>query len=132
MKNLIISIVALLLVTLLQAQDFERSNTVSIVSTPSSWDESFNLGVQYSYYNETIYVSPEIFIAPELDNIPYTHFALRFGLNQHFGKFERWGRVFTGIRIGVIRRDGYGHALLGLESGIDIFIPKTPFLEEWV
>lgn len=125
MKKLIILAVLLMAAVFAQAQDFEQTNFITVIASPGSLDDGESGGIQYEYQNRTIYIGAELYIFPDLHGIDYTHLIGRVGLNQHFGKFSHWGRLYSGIRMGFIRRAERNHALLGLEAGIDIFIPKT-------
>ena len=59
-------------------------------------------------------------IFPELHDIPYYHLIGRFGINFNLINDIR---VYGGVRGGLIRRDFSGYALMGVEGGIDWFIP---------
>ena len=128
MKNLFIIVMLMLTVSLTQAQDFEQTNYITVVTSPGSWDDGASVGIQYEYQNNTVYVGPELYLFPNLHDMNYTHLIGRLGLNKHFGKLNHWGRIYSGTRIGGIFREGNDvNALLGLEAGFDIYIKNIYF-----
>lgn len=122
MKRLI-AIPLMLLVLLGNSQD----SKISVTQSPGSYSDGWSFGLQYEHQTGIVYYGVEIYIFPNLHDMPYSHYIGRFGFKHEF-KFLIPMRVFIGGRAGLINREGsFGYALLGLGSGIDFFIPKTPF-----
>jgi len=94
----------------------QESNNVTILQSPGSYDDGFSFGIQYEYINKTVYVGPELYVFPDLNNMTYIHTIARAGVNVF--RFDNF-RTYIGGRAGAIFRDGSGHALLGGEIGID-------------
>ncbi|MAX71836.1 MAG: hypothetical protein CMC76_12195 [Flavobacteriaceae bacterium] len=116
----IIYILLLFPITLLA----QESNNISVVQSPNSYDDGFSIAIQYEHQNNIIYVGPELYHFPKLNNIDYTHLIGRFGLNANLKVI----RFYAGTRIGGIYRQERVHALLGLEAGLDINITKNIFI----
>ena len=107
-----------------------ESNNLSIFTAPGTYidlgdwvqpnfkNDGFNIGVNYEYQNKLIYVGPQVFFFPELNDITYLHVIGRFGFNKEFGMWNKF-RVYVGGRAGMIYREGGGlnYALLGGEIG---------------
>jgi len=120
MKQLIL----LLFLTLtLNAQD----NKIAITQSPGSYEDGWSFGLQYEHQSGIVYYGAEIYAFPNLHDMPYYHLIGRFGFKHEFELLIPM-RIFAGVRGGLINREGsFGYALMGLGSGIDFFIPKTPF-----
>jgi len=118
MKKAIFIILMVLGVTSFAQNSKGESNNISVFSSPGAYSDGFNIGVNYEYQNRTIYVGPEIFYFPDLNNITYAHVLARFGFNYEFGYFTKW-RPYVGTRLGVIYREGGGfnYANIGGEMG---------------
>lgn len=128
MKNLFLTLLLAVSFTAI-GQDFNKSNTISLFTAPGAYEDGANYGVSYEYFNRVIYVGPEIYYFPDLNQITYTHAIARIGLNINFlqnpNSRANLIRIYSGTRIGAIFRNGHTHALLGLEAGFNIFIPGT-------
>lgn len=126
MKKIFISVLALVITTIAFSQDFEHTSFFTGITEPLDYDEGISAGFQYEYQNKTIYVGPEILMKNDEFEAPtYKHYIGRFGLNKHFGRFFTVARAYAGVRAGFVHREK-GHALIGLETGADIFIPRSP------
>lgn len=95
----------------------DSTNSLSLITSPGSYEDGFNFGLQFEYQNDSFYVGPEIFVFPNLHDKTYTHGIVRIGLNTHLDVFKQW-RIFGGARLGPIFRDNNFYALIGGEGGI--------------
>lgn len=103
----------------------QESNNISILQSPGSYEDGFSIGIQYEHQNKLIYVGPEIYLFPNLHDLPYIHLIGRFGFNV-----IRLGglRFFAGGRAGLLARNWEaGYAILGAEIGFDY----TPHNGQW-
>lgn len=130
MRKVILILALMLGVTLFAQNSKGESNNISLFTAPGTYidlgdwiqpnysDDGFNFGVQYEYQNRTIYVSPQIFVFPDLNGYDYIHVIGRFGFNKEWGFYNKF-RVFAGGRAGRIYREtaGFNYALLGAEIG---------------
>ena len=115
---------------LAHCQDFDKSNHISFITSPGSFEDGYSIGVQYEYQNRTVYVGPEVYLFPGLNDMDYSHLIIRVGFNKHFsrGDIKKAFRFYLGGRAGGIWRNGYSlKPMMGGEAGLDIYIPKTSF-----
>jgi len=145
MKRLVISLIALCIASLsLVAQNSKgESNNLSIFSAPGTYinlgdwiqpnfkNDGFNIGINYEHQNRTIYVGPQLFIFPELNDLTYIHLIGRFGFNKEWGKVNNKLRIFAGGRAGFVYREtgGLNYAMLGVEAGIQYTFKKGFFFQ---
>lgn len=126
MKKLILSTLTVLISVFMYAQDLEYTNHFTLVTLPLDYNKGISAGFQYEYQNNTIYVGPEILMKnDEFPVTTYVHYIGRFGFNKHFGRLYTTSRVFAGGRAGIISRSD-AYYIVGLEGGVDVFIPRTP------
>lgn len=111
------------------ADDFDKSNIISLITAPGAYGDGFNYGVIYEYTNPWVYVGSEIFAFPKLNHtgnqeLSYHHIIGRFGLNKYFGQVTKFARIYSGGRAGWIVRGGdiWWPKLLGLEAGFDFIL----------
>ena len=134
----ITTVVILLFISLVshgQMQDFEGNKAFTVISSPGSYNDGANLGIQYEGMNTLLYYGAEVFAHPWLNStgeweLPYYHLIGRFGFNHYFGRDPVLStfRIFAGGRAGGILRTGEGaHAMMGLEIGVDIILTCNIF-----
>lgn len=118
-------LIALSLIMFCMLGHAQESNNLSVLQSPGSYDDGFSIGVQYEHQNDLIYVGPEVYIFPNLHDLPYIHLIGRFGFNVlRLGNTNIF-RFYVGVRAGGIARNWeVGYALLGAETGFDYFIDK--------
>lgn len=88
-----------------------------------SFDYGFNIGAELQYQMKTIYIKPTVFYAPTLNDIPYFDIDARVGFNWRSQRDE--SRIFIGGILGVINREGWGHAKVGAELGYELYFSNS-------
>jgi len=129
MKHLIF-LVLLIITSVVHSQSLEDNTSITIVSSPGSWDDGFNIGVGVEHQTTLGYIGIELFAHPWLNatkerELSYYHAICRVGLSFYLDDPD-WGswRTFTGLRVGGIMRGGDpGYANIGGELGIEYTIP---------
>ncbi|WP_044398857.1 hypothetical protein [Lacinutrix sp. Hel_I_90] len=118
MKNLLIIVAALLFSSNLNAQD--KRFTIAMYSDPvATTKNGFNIGASLDYQMTTMYFKAQVFAFPNLNGTNYTEFTgTPLGYNYH-SKFDDL-RIYTGLKLGVIYRDG-PNPTYGGEAGIEYY-----------
>ena len=96
----------------------------SLVHSPGSIDNSgYSVGVQFEYEVEWIYISPEIYLFPNLNDYTYFHTMLRLGVKYEPYISNNFSlKYHAGPRLGFIFRETAPcvYVNLGLETGIQL------------
>ena len=116
----------LLFILLFSLSMTAQENSLSIITSPGAYDDGFNIGAQYTYdaHPKLVYTGVELFYFPDLNDITYTHIMGRFGLFKEWGNYNRILRIYGGMRIGKIFREGHDgpYVNLGEELGVQFTI----------
>jgi hypothetical protein len=129
----------LMFITTIATAQFDGKTVETKLSTftsPKSWDDGFSIGLQLNAnFDFGGYISPEIYLFPNLKGSTYFHVGAHLGYNVfHNDNF----RLFSGIFLGTVFRENKGidsngeqmdkiepNGTFGLSSGIDYRIPDT-------
>lgn len=79
--------------------------------------DGFNMGARMEYIGANIYGHGEIYSFPELNDLNYFSIGGGIGYNWR-NKLDKW-RIYAGGVGGMIKRSGWGHCYLGIETGIE-------------
>lgn len=118
MKKLLIITITLLSLTA-KAQD--KRFTMFTYSDPvATYKDGFNAGFGIDYQMSVTYFKAQLFVFPDLNGKTYTEITgTPLGFNLH-DMFENW-RVYGGLKLGVIIRDGGPFPTYGFEAGVDYY-----------
>lgn len=130
-KLFLVSLLLLFTFTEGQAQNCKgESNNISVDVSPGSWDDGFSIGATYEHQNRTIYVGPQLYYFPGLNELDFLSVGGRFGFNKEweFSNFTK-ARIYLGGRGGVIYREtgGWNYAYLGAEIGVQYTLDSGLF-----
>lgn len=107
------------LITRCNAQD-KRFTVFGYTDPGATVKDGFNIGVGIEYQMTVNYFKAQTFVFPNLRGKTYTEITgTPLGFNLHFLKNQ--ARVYTGLKLGAIIRDGGPHATAGIEAGIDYY-----------
>lgn len=132
-------IICLLMIQLSFSQEIEKTHNTTIFTSAGTYidfghknftNDGFNIGVEHTFHwNNWAYVGVEVFHFPKLNELDYTHFIGKFGLNKYlyFGTIDPVIKLNIGYRGGFIKRETVEGVpkLLGWEAGATYFIPNT-------
>jgi len=94
---------------------------VSVNTEPYAWHkDGFNMGIDIQHYNRVLYIGAGAYLFPDLNNIDYTQFHSKFGLNVT----TQNRRAYTGVLAGFTMRDGGPFTVLGFESGFEYYFTE--------
>ena len=126
MKKLF-TIALLIIVSMINAQNKDKFTlSVSIDPNASVKEKSINIMAEIEYYRKWFYIKGTTQILPALDG-GYFDYGGAGGLNINIDKFEKL-RVYTGVRLGVIRRGGNPYPMAGVEAGINKYLSEKIFI----
>lgn len=89
-------------------------------------DYAFNIGGRIEYQMNFLYFQAETFYFPELNGIDYFDYDGGVGLNFR-NKFDDV-RIYGGIKLGAIYRQGWGNPKWGFEVGADYYFYNNIFV----
>lgn len=132
-RNYLFLIVMLLSVLLAKAQD--KRFTASIYTEPQHFGilsentdalihfkdpDGFNFGLQVEYQMQFMYLKAQTFIFPDLKGETYYDFqGTLLGFNYH-PTFSNY-RLYTGGKLGFIKRSRYTYPMAGVEFGLEFY-----------
>ena len=116
MKKVIL-ILGMLMCSLTQAQDV-RFAAYGIVDGNATIKDGFNIGVGVEYQMTVMYFKAQAYIFPDLRGKSYFEMTGSIGFNAHLNRWKEW-RIFTGLKLGKIQRDGLPFPTYGFEGGIE-------------
>ena len=95
-------------------------------TTNQKLDFGFNAGARIEYQMQWVYFQAEVYVFPELNGKDYFDFDGGIGFNYR----NRWDnlRIYSGAKLGVINRKGWGHAKYGFEAGIEYYFNNGFYL----
>jgi len=109
------------------AQTKEYFNfSIGIDPSATVKEKSPNLVAELEYVQKYFYIKATTQILPDLEG-GYLDYGGGAGLNYHLGMFEKT-RLYTGGRLGFIRRGSETYPLAGLEAGINQYLTDNFYI----
>ena len=110
--------IAFLVIGMITSAQVREYYLFSVAVDPSATikEKSPNLVAELEYGQKWFYVKASSQILPALEG-GYIDYSGGGGLNVHLGQFQKT-RIYSGVRLGVIRRERISYALAGVELGV--------------
>lgn len=130
MKKIILTVFLGLLFssTVINSQDRElKFSTALIIDPNATIKDGFNIGISLDYQMTLMYFKLQAFYFPKLNNVDYLELSgVLIGFNYHNNR--NLYRVYSGFKLGTIRREQNPFPMIGIESGLDINFSKKMYL----
>jgi hypothetical protein len=118
MKKLMV-LLLMFLPLLITSQNEDRF-TFSIYTEPQIYkQDGFNIGGAIEYQMQWVYIKAQTFYYPDLRGITYHDIEGVVGIN--YRNFSQRVRLYSGVKLGAINREGWGHPKWGFEGGIEYY-----------
>ena len=128
MKKLLV--IPLMLITLLGSAQDDRF-TLSVNTEPYAYSDGFNVGAAIEYQMRIMYFKAQVFYFPQLNGVDYFDYeGTVLGLNLRTTPFDE-DRLYTGLKVGLIRRGGGTHPKIGFEGGYEHYFRNFFVGFEW-
>ncbi len=110
--------IAFLVIGMMTSAQVREYFLFSVAIDPSATikEKSPNLVAELEYGQKWFYLKASTQILPALEG-GYIDYGGGGGLNVHLGLFQKT-RIYSGVRLGVIRRGGNPYPLVGCEGGV--------------
>lgn len=118
-KTVLTLLLIIVVTTLSKAQDV-RFKAFTFTDPIATTKDGFNIGLGIEYQMSVVYFKAQTFVFPDLRGYTYTELTgTPLGFNYH-DRFRNF-RAYTGLKLGVILRDGGTHPTYGGEVGVEYY-----------
>lgn len=129
-KTFFISLCLCLIIFSISKVNSQTYRSFSLVHSPGSFEDGYSVGIQFEYEYNNFYLSPEIYLFPNLNDFTYFHFMNRLGFKYEIPLNPAFSIKYnTGPRIGFILRETAPAVYVNL--GVELGVQATHTISGW-